>query len=196
MDVSKTGDHIQMRIKMLNPCQYPPASSKSSNQDLKDMDFLGTFKIKMDSLHSEHGRMKTSDHIQIKIKMQNPRQEPPASCKASMRTYRTQIESQNSDHWCIKDQWPYYNQYQDAKSQSGTSSVLQSPKSGLKGHGCSLHLQNQNRILKFGTRVYQRPVPMSKWRSRCLTPFRILQHPAKPHIRTRRTWMFFAPSKL
>ena len=52
MDVSKTGDHIQMRIKMLNPCQYPPASSKSSNQDLKDMDFLGTFKIKMDSLNS------------------------------------------------------------------------------------------------------------------------------------------------
>ena len=87
MDVSKTGDHIQMRIKMLNPCQYPPASSKSSNQDLKDMDFLGTFKIKMDSLHSEHGCMKTSDHIQIKIKMQNPRQEPPASFSAQKQDW-------------------------------------------------------------------------------------------------------------
>ena len=46
------------------------------------------------------------------------------------------------DHGCIKDQQPYPNQDQDAKPQSGTSSVLQSPKSGLKGNRCSLHLQN------------------------------------------------------
>ena len=40
--------------------------------------------------------------------------------------------------------WPYPNKDQDAKPQSGTSIVLQSPKSGLKGHGCSLHLQNHS----------------------------------------------------
>ena len=33
----------------------------------------------------------------------------------------------------------------DAKPQSVTFNPHQSPKSGLKGHGCSLHLQNQYR---------------------------------------------------
>ena len=34
----------------------------------------------------------------------------------------------------------------------------QKPQSGLKGHECSLHLQNQDRELKFGFRVYNIPV--------------------------------------
>ena len=97
MGVSKTSDHIQIKIKMPHPSQEPPASSKAQNEDLKDMDVLCTFKI--------------------------------------------QIESQNSEYVCTKVQWPYPNQYQDAKPQSGTSSVLQNPKWGLKGHGCCLHLQ-------------------------------------------------------
>ena len=46
---------------------------------------------------------------------------------------------------CIKDQSPSQNQDQDPKHQSGTSHNLQGPQSGLKGHGCSLHLQNQDR---------------------------------------------------
>merc|ERR1711954_441966 len=95
----------------------------------------------------------------------------------------------------IKDQGPYPNQYKDAKPQSGTSSILQNPKSGLYGHGCSLHLQNQDREPKFGSYVYQRPVTISKSRTRCQTPVRNLQHPPKPQMRTLRTWMFFAPSK-
>ena len=80
--------------------------------------------------------------------------------------------------------WLYPNQYQDAKPQSGTPSVLQSPKSGLKGHGCSLHLQNQDREPKFGSWVYQRPVTIFKSRSRCQTPVRNLQRPPKPQMRT------------
>jgi len=91
---------------MPNPSQEPPVPSKAPNEDLKDMDLLCTFKIK--------------------------------------------IESQNLAYGCTKYQWPYPNQYQDAKPQSGTSSVLQSPKSGLKCHGCYLHLQNQDREPKFG----------------------------------------------
>ena len=71
MGVSKTSDHIQIKIKMPNPSQETPAPSKAWNEDLKDMDVLRTFKIK--------------------------------------------IESQKSDHGCIKDQWPYPNQDQDAK---------------------------------------------------------------------------------
>ena len=90
----------------LNPSQEPPASSKAPTADLKNMDILGTFKIK--------------------------------------------IERQNLEHWCNKDQCPYLNQDQDAKPQSENSSIFQSTKSGLKRHGCSLHLQNQDREPKFG----------------------------------------------
>ena len=140
MDESKTSDHIQINIKMLNPSQKPPAPTKAPNQDLKDMDVLCTFKI--------------------------------------------MIESPNLDHRCTKDQSPYPNQYQDAKLQSGTSSVLQSPKSRLKGHGCSLHLQNQDRETKFGTQVIQRPVTIFKSRSRCQISVRNFQHPAKSLMRT------------
>ena len=70
MGVSKTSDYIQIKMKMLNPRQEPPASSKAPNQELKDMDVLYAFKIK--------------------------------------------IDSHNSDYGCTKDQWTYPNQYQDA----------------------------------------------------------------------------------
>ena len=98
-------------------------------------------------------------------------------------TFKTKIESQNFDHGYIKDQQPYQNWDQDAKPQSGTSSVLQSPKWGLEGHGCSLHLQNQDREPKFGWWLYQRSVTISKSRSRCKPLVRNLQHPPKPQIR-------------
>ena len=71
MDKSNTSDHIQIKIMMPNPNQEPPLSSKTPNEDLKDMDVLCTTKIK--------------------------------------------IESQNLEYGCTKDQWPYPNQYQDAK---------------------------------------------------------------------------------
>ena len=69
MGVSKTSDHIQIKIKMPNPSQEPPVSSKALNEDLKDMpnpsqdppgfskvpnqdfkdmDVLGAFKIKIE----------------------------------------------------------------------------------------------------------------------------------------------------
>ena len=57
------------------------------------------------------GVSKISDHIEIKIKMPNPSQEPLPSFKA--------------------------------------------PNQDLKGHGCSLRLQDQDREGKFGTWVYQ-----------------------------------------
>ena len=137
--VSKTCDHIQIKIKMPNPSQEPPASSKGPNEDLKDMDVLCTSKIK--------------------------------------------IESKNSDHGCIKDQWPYSYQDQDAKPKSGTSSALQTPKWGLKGHGYCLNCQNQDREQKFRSWVYQRSVTIPKSRSRPQTPVRNLQRPSKPQIR-------------
>ena len=57
-------------MKMPNPSQEPPTSSKAPNEDLKDMGILCTLKIT--------------------------------------------IESQKSEHWYDKDQWPYPYQDQDA----------------------------------------------------------------------------------
>ena len=48
MGISKISDHIKIKIKMPNPSQEPPASSKAPNEDLKDMDVLCTFKIKIE----------------------------------------------------------------------------------------------------------------------------------------------------
>ena len=67
---------------MPNPSQEPPASSKAPNEDLKDMDVLCTFKSKIESHNSDHRVSKTSDHMQIKIKIPNTSQEPPVSSKA------------------------------------------------------------------------------------------------------------------
>ena len=47
--LSKTRDQIQIKIKMPNPSQKPQVSSKAPNQDLKDMDVLCTFKIKIEN---------------------------------------------------------------------------------------------------------------------------------------------------
>ena len=55
MGLSLTSDHIELMIKMPNHSQEPPASSKFPTQDLKDMDVLCTFKIKIESQNSEYG---------------------------------------------------------------------------------------------------------------------------------------------
>ena len=85
MGVLKTSDYIQIKIKMQNLSQEHPASSKASNQDFKDMDVLCTFKIKMESHRYIMGISKTSDYIQIKIKIPNPSQAPPASSKSTKK---------------------------------------------------------------------------------------------------------------
>ena len=53
MGVSETNDHIQMKIKMPNPSQEPPVSSKAPNKDIEDMDVLCIFKIKIESQNLE-----------------------------------------------------------------------------------------------------------------------------------------------
>ena len=150
------------------------------------------------------GKLNTSYHFQINIRLENLSQEPPVSSKCPYQDlkdmdilciFKIKIESQNSEYGWNKDQLPYPNQYQGAKPQSGTSNILQRPKSGLKGHGHSLHLWSQDRESIFVTWVYQKPVNISKSWSRCQISVRNLQRPPKPQIRTLRAWMFFAPSK-
>ena len=111
MSVSKTHDHIQIKIKMLNPNQEPPGSFTAPNEALKDTDVLCTFKIKIENQNLVV--LKTSDHIQIKIKMPNPSQKPPASSKTQKEafkdiyvlcTFKIKIENPDLDHGCMKDQ--------------------------------------------------------------------------------------------
>merc|ERR1711954_155316 len=75
---------------------------------------------------------------------------------------------------------------QDAKPQSGTSSIFQSPKSGIEVHGCSSHLKKQDREPKLRIWLNQRPVTISKSISGCKTTVRNIQRPP---------WTFFAPLK-
>ena len=50
----KTGEHIQIKIKMPNLSQEPPVSSKALNHDSKDMDVLCTVKIRRESPNLNH----------------------------------------------------------------------------------------------------------------------------------------------
>ena len=43
---------------MSNPSEGPPVSSKAPNKDIKYMDVLYTFKIKIESKNSDHGYIK------------------------------------------------------------------------------------------------------------------------------------------
>ena len=52
--ISKTSVHMKFKIKKPNPSQEPPASYNAPNHDLKDIDVLCTFKIKMESQNLEH----------------------------------------------------------------------------------------------------------------------------------------------
>ena len=60
MGVLKTNDSIHIKFKMSNPSQEPPVSSQAPNEDLKDMDVLCTFKIKIESQNLDHGYIR--DH--------------------------------------------------------------------------------------------------------------------------------------
>ena len=193
MGVPKTSDSIQINIRMPNPSQDPLASSKAKNEELKDMVVLCTFKIKIDSQNFAQRCTKAQWPYPNQYQHAKPHSGSPASSKAPnddlkdmnvLCTFKIKVESKNSEYGCTKGQWPYPYQYMDAKPQSGTSSILQSPRSGLKGHGCSLHLQNQDREPKFGSWVYQRPVTKYISRSRCRTPVRNLQCPPNSQVRT------------
>ena len=83
---------------------------------------------------------KTNDHIQIQIKTQNPSQEHPFILQSPnedlkdmdvLCTFKILIESQNLEHGCTKDQWPFPIPDVDGEPQRGSSNILQSPKSGL-----------------------------------------------------------------
>ena len=118
---------------MSNPLQEPPASSKASNEDLKDLDLFEPSKPRLRAKIWHIGVSKTGDHIKNKIRIPNPSQELLAPSKALnedlkdndvLCTFKINILRQNLEYGCIKDQWPYPNKYPDVKPQSRTSSTL------------------------------------------------------------------------
>ena len=178
---------------MPNPSQEPPVSSKAPDQDFEDIEVLCTFKINLESQNSDHGCIKDMWQFPNEnqdAKLQSGTSSILQSSKSGLKgnIYSLQLQKQDKEtklkNGCTKEQLPYPNQDQDDKPQWGTSGILQSSKWWLKGHGCSLHLQNQDREPKFGSWLYQRPVTIFKSRSRCQTPVRNLQPLPKPQIRT------------
>ena len=75
MAVSKTCDHIQIKIKMPSSSQKPPATFKAPNEDLKDMDVLCTFKIKIESQDLDHGCVKDQGPYQNQDQDAKPQSE-------------------------------------------------------------------------------------------------------------------------
>ena len=149
------------------------------------------------------GISNTSDHIKIKIKMPNPRVEPPASSKAPnedlkdmdvLCTLKIKIMSQNSESVCTKDQWPYPNQYQDAKPQSGTFSVLQSPNDYFKDMDvlCTFKIKIESINLDHGCIKDQWPYPNQ---NQDANPSQEPPASSKPPNEDLKAWMFFASSK-
>ena len=154
MDVKNQWQY-QNQDQDANPSKEPPASSKIKTKTIWMT--LALSKIKIHGQNSEHWYIKTSDLIQIKIKMPNPSKEPPASSKVPNKdlkdldilcAYKIKIESQNLDHGCIKDQWPYPNQDQDAEPKSGASSILKAPNMALMDrnllHTFKIKIKRQN----------------------------------------------------
>ena len=113
MGVSKTIDHIKIKIKIPNPSQEPPASSKAPIRTLMTWMFFAPSKSGERAEIRNLGVSKTNGHFQIKVKMPNPSQEPPAPSKAPnedlkdmnvLCTLKIKLESTNLDHGCITNQ--------------------------------------------------------------------------------------------
>ena len=84
------------------------------------------------------GVSKTSEPIQIKMKMPKPTQEHSTSSKTPIDalqdidvhcTFKIKKENQHLDHACIKDQWTYPNQIQmpNPSQEPQISSEIQIP---------------------------------------------------------------------
>ena len=140
MGLSQPSDYIQIKIKLNNPSQEPPASSETPNQELNDMDVPSPSNSRQRPEIWNMGVSRTSDHIQIKIKMPNPSHELPVSSKSLSQNLNDMevLYFQNQDREKKCGTWVYQTPVtisrsdQDAKHQSGTSSPKKAPNQDLK----------------------------------------------------------------
>ena len=168
MTVSKTIDHIQIKINIPNTSQEHPASFTSPNQDFVLAPKLSRQRGKI----LNYGALKTNAHIQIKIKIPYPvrnLQHPPKPQFRNQRTWiffapsksrlrakiLNMIVSNTIDHILIKIKMPGPSQETPASStaQNQDMDVL-----------CTLKLKIESKSRLW---LYQRPVTTSKSRSRC-----------------------------
>ena len=98
-------------------------------------------------------------------------------------TFKITKENQNLDQTYLKIYELNSNHDQDAKLQSGTSSILQCLKWGLNGHSYSFYLQNKFREPRFGLHIYQILSNKSKSLLRCQTPN--WEHPTSSKVPNR-----------
>ena len=88
-----------------NPSQELPASSRASNHNLKDIDILWAFNFKRESQIQNNNIAKTSNPLQVNIKIPKPCQKPPATSKVPniLCTFKIKIVSQNLEPGYSKD---------------------------------------------------------------------------------------------
>ena len=80
--VSKTSDHIQINIRMQTPVRNIQRPSKPHIRTQRKWIFFASLKSRQRPKIGNIDETKTSDHIQINIRMPIPSQEPPVSFKA------------------------------------------------------------------------------------------------------------------
>merc|ERR1712081_73018 len=93
MEISKTSDYILIKIKMPNPRQEPPSSSKAPNEDLKDMDVLCTFKIKIEPKFGSWVYQRLVTISKSRSRCQTPVRNLHHPPKPQIKTSRTQMFS-------------------------------------------------------------------------------------------------------
>ena len=168
-----TSDPIQVMIKFSDPSQDPPASSKASNQDLKDMGVLCTFKLSVES--------KILDHACIKPQWPQPNQDQDLKPQSGTSTVLQRLISGLKGHdfsLHIQNQGRepkfgslfYQRPVTLSKSISWCQNPVRNPQCPQKRQIRTLRIWvffaplNQHRFPKFGSRVYQRPVTIFKSR--------------------------------
>ena len=111
---------------MPNPSQEPPASSKPQIRTERIWMFFSPSKSRYRAKIHNKGKSKTSDYIQIKIKMPNLSQESPASLKAPNQDFKDMDVlctlnlgvARSNDHIQIKIKIPSSSQLRSAQWSS------------------------------------------------------------------------------
>ena len=193
MGMSKTRDHIKIKIKMPNPSQEPPASSKAPNEDFKEMDALRTLKIKIESQNLDNGYIKDQQPYQNQVQGAKPQSETCSILQSpnwGLKGHWCHLHLQNLDTakiWIMgmsktRDRIKIKIKMPNSSQEPPVSS--KAPNEDLKDMDvlCTSKIRIESQT--FGSWMYQRPVPIYKNKSRCQIPVRNLQHPPKPKIRT------------
>ena len=181
MGVWKNIDHNQIKIKIPNPSEEPPLSSKAPNQDLRDINVLCTFKIKIERINNMHWCIK--DNWTYPNQDQDPKPQSGASSifqspKAGLRGQGFTLHLQNQDRGLKIGSWVYQWPVTIPKSRSRCQTLVWNLQNIPKPH-----IRNKM------TWVDQRPLTISESGLKCHTLVRNIQCPQKPKIRTERTWI-------